>query len=570
MIRYWAAACVLLGLHGNPAAAEDWFVEAYFSDRAAIDRLGASFQHLQIDEARGVVRVDTDENGIRLLEQAGLDVRIDMVSSAKLRAFYAPADVPQSIPGFACYRTVEEARDSLDALVAAHPDLASLQDIGPTWEKEKNPAAGYEMRALRITNLATVAQDPDRPRMVMYGSIHAREYTPAELLNRMAEGLVAGYGVDPLSTWLVDHVDFRFIVHANPDGRKRAETGIGWRKNTNVDDAFCPGTPTSFSQPGVDLNRNFPFHWSGSGGSSTQACEQTFRGPAAGSEPETRNLLAYTVGTCDGSGNCSGGALPDRRAESLSSPAPEDYSGLFFDVHSYSQLVLWPWGDVSTEAPNGPSLRRLGRRLAWFNDYWPMPSIGLYPTRGSTVDTIYGYVGAAAYTIELGVDFFEDCSEFETATLPHNLSALLYAARAARRPYQWPQGPDARGITADTARVPAGSAVTLRATIDDTRYNHDNGNETTYAITGALAYVDLPPWHPDAAGLPMTASDGSFNAMTEAVEVTIPTAGLAPGKHLVWVQGKNARNGGTIGTPDAVFVEILADDTLFADDFETQ
>ena len=66
------------------------------------------------------------------------------------------------------------------------------------------------------------------------------------------------------------------------------------------------------------------------------------------------------------------------------------------------------------------------------------------------------------------------------------------------------------------------------------------------------------------------AVDGSFNATAETVEVTIPTAGLAPGKHLVWIQGINARNGGTAGTPDAVFIEIIGEDRLFADGFESR
>jgi len=117
-------------------------------------------------------------------------------------------------------------------------------------------------------------------------------------------------------------------------------------------------------------------------------------------------------------------------------------------------------------------------------------------------------------------------------------------------------------------RVAAGTAVTLRATIDDTRYNQDNGAETSYAITGAQAYVDLPPWRSGAVAIAAQPVDGSFNATSETIQVTIPTAGLAPGRHLVWIQGSNARNGGTVGTPDAVFIEIIGDDRLFADGFE--
>jgi hypothetical protein len=201
------------------------------------------------------------------------------------------------------------------------------------------------MRALRVTNLTTIAADPNRPKMVVFGSIHAREYTPAELLTRMAEWLVNGYGTDPQATWLVDHVDFRFVLQANPDGRKKAESGISWRKNTDTTNGACGGTPGSSAQPGIDLNRNFPFHWNttnGQGSSGTK-CNLTYRGPTAASETETQNLVGYVAGTLGTNSAYSGGVLPDRRPDDVNIAAPDDYAGLFFDIHSYSQLVLWPW-----------------------------------------------------------------------------------------------------------------------------------------------------------------------------------------------------------------------------------
>src|SRR5690606_21026889 len=148
-----------------------------------------------------------------------------------------------------------------------------------------DPAEGYEMRALRITNLATAADDPDRPAMVVFGSIHAREYPPAEITTRFAEWLALNYGSDPEATWLVDHNDFRLVLQANPDGRKIAEgdvdePGVWWRKNVNDIDGQCNG----WGDDGIDLNRNFPFHWhiTGDGwdaGSSGDPCDETFRGP---------------------------------------------------------------------------------------------------------------------------------------------------------------------------------------------------------------------------------------------------------------------------------------------------
>lgn len=557
----------------HPALADEWMVEAHYPDQAALTRAASRFQHVIVDAGRQTLRVDTDEAGIAALEDAGLTVTIDQADTARLRAFQArmrdaiASGLPQltasgypSIPGYACYRTVEGAYQTMDDLVAAQPTLATIDEIGPSWQKSQN-SGGYEMRALRITNLATLASEPARPVFVAFGSIHAREYTPAELLTRMAEWLVQGYGTDPQATWLVDHVDFRLILEANPDGRKQAESGILWRKNTNTVDGYCPGTPDGWSQPGIDLNRNFPFHWNTTGGegSSGDRCDQTYRGPSAGSEPETQNLVRYGVGTA-GAGGYSGGALPDRRHGDLVGAAPDDYAGIFFDIHSYSQLVLWSWGDTYTAAPNDAALRALGRRIAWFNGYDPKASVELYPTDGTTVDTFYGALGTPAYTIELGVDFFESCSTFEnptSGTYVKNFAALKYAARAAAAPYKLPTGPDVYNLAASAPVQGAGGPyVTLTATIDETRYSTRRGTQATYPIQAAYAYVDTLPWQAGAVPIALSAVDGAFDAKTEAVRGDVPLAGLAPGRHLVYVQGVNTLNGGTRGTPDAIFVDV--------------
>jgi hypothetical protein len=551
--------------------ADEWFVEAHYPDHAALVRGAALFQHVIVDAERQVLRVDTDDDGIRRLEDAGLTVTIDAADTARMRAFYArmqeaiQSRQPQetdggypSIPGYACYRTVEGTYLTMDDLVAAQPGLAEIHMLGPSWQKTQNAATGYDMRTLRVTNLATAATDPDRPKMVVFGSIHAREYTPAELLTRMAEWLVSGYGTDPEATWLVDHVDFRFVLQANPDGRKKAETGLSWRKNTDTANGNCT---SNANNSGIDLNRNFPFHWNTTGGqgSSGTKCNETYRGPTAASEPETQNLVAYVAGTLGGNGVYSGGALPDRRPDDISTASPDDYVGLFFDIHSYSQLVLWPWGDTTSAAPNRTPLQTFGRRLAWFNNYTPEQSDSLYPTDGATDDNFYGTLGVPAYTIELGVQFFESCSTFTSTTYPKNFSALRYAARAAAAPYRLPTGPDAYGIAATTPAMGAGGPyTTVTATIDDLRYNQNNGTQSTFAIRAANAYVDQLPWQPGAVAIPLSASDGAFNGKTEAVSGDVSLVGLAAGRHIIYVQGVNTAGGGsgTAGTPNAVFVDV--------------
>ncbi len=579
MHRLLLAIALVLAAGLPTAQAEEWMVEAHYPDHAALIRATSKLQHAIVDTERQVLRVDTDENGIAALKAAGLSVSIDMVDTARLRAFQSSMDHAlqvgsvttnaagyPSIPGRACYRTVEGTYQTMEDLEAAYPELVEVHDIGPSWQLTRG-TGGYQMRSLRVTNLASVANEPNRPTFVALGSIHAREYTPAELLTRMAEWLVTGYGTDPQATWLVDHVDFRFILQANPDGRKKAETGASWRKNANNSYGACSGTS---QYVGIDLNRNFPFHWNttNGGGSSGNPCNQTYRGPSAGSEPETQNLVRYVAGMSSFNGY-QGGALPDGRQGDVSGPAPDDYAGLFFDIHSYSKLVLWSWGDTYTPAPNDDALRTLGRRMAWFNGYTPQASVELYPTDGTTDDTFYGLIGAPSYTIELGVEFFESCTTFQNTTYPVNIAALKYAARTTVAPYQLPAGPDVRDITTSAPlQGPAGSYVQINAVIDDLRYNNSNGTQATYAIQAANAYIDTPPWAANAVAIPLQPTDGVFNGKFENVTGEIPLAGLASGRHLVYVQGINALSGGTAGAPDAVFIDVLLGNEIFLDDFE--
>jgi hypothetical protein len=578
-----AAALAAAGIGStcvHAASGSAWIVEARYPDPATLQRVSARYEHLIVDRKRGVLRVETDQTGIRALEDDGLAVTVDLAASARLNGFQARLQQAQldgvgidSIPGFTCFRTVEETYATMDQMIANHPGIVAIDEIGPTWKKVQNTAQGYTMRALRITNLATAASEPDRPSMVVFGSIHAREKAPAELTTRFAEWLVNGYGTDPEATWLVDHNDFRLVLEANPDGRKLAEQQLYQRKNVDTINGPCGGTPSISSQYGVDLNRNFPFHWNitNGEGSSGSFCSQTYRGPVKGSEPETQNFINYVAGACDAAGNCSGGVFEDRRNGPMNpstvagdggDAAPDDTSGFFIDIHRNAALVLWPWGDTDNGvgAPNEAALRTLGRRLAWFNGYTPEQSNELYKTDGTTDDSMYGLLGVPGFTIETdGADFFQDCASFESTTVPHNIAALRYAARTLHATYQLPAGPDALDISAGSDLVVAGDALPLAARIDDTRFNQStagNGDLATIrTIGGASAYVDTLPWEPGAIAHPLAAADGAFDASAESVVGTLDTSGLVPGRHLVHVQGVDVA--GNHGPPNAAMIELV-------------
>jgi carboxypeptidase T len=447
----------------------------------------------------------------------------------------------ESIPGFACYETVEETFDAAQAIVSKYPKLAQWVDVGDSWQKTQG-AGGYDMRVLKLGNAVVGG---DKPKLFVNSAIHAREYATAPLALAFAHQLTDGYGKDADATWILDHHEVHLMLHTNPDGRKKAETGLLWRKNTNTN--YCGATSNS---RGADLNRNFTFSWNATGGlgSSGRECDETYRGPSAGSEPETQAVEAYVRNL-----------WPDRRGPDLNDKAPKNTSGVHIDVHSVAQLVMWPYGETTQPAPNGPALEEMGRRLAYFNGYEPLQAVGLYYTDGTTRSVSYGELGVAAFTIELGEDdFFESCSVYKSTVRPGNLPALLYAAKVVRTPYVTPGGPDVTNVSlsknAATQKVPAGTQVKLTAGTTDLRFNNSNGTAPTQNIAQAEFYIDTPPWNAGATAKPLAAADGSFDAKTENVSGTIDTTGLSSGRHIVYVRARDAGN--TWGPITASFLRI--------------
>jgi carboxypeptidase T len=512
-------------------------VRIYYTDRTELAALSARLDVWSVHAKEGYLEAGVSPSEYFSLLTKGYRVEIDTEQTAAMnRPAIALPGQTNGIPGYPCYRTVEETFATAQNIVSNYPTLAQWIDIGDSWEKTApGGLPGYDMLVLKLTNLTTPTP---KPKFFVMSSMHAREYTPAELNTRFAEYLVNNYGIDPDATWLLDYNEVHLLLQANPDGRKHAETGVSWRKNTNSN--YCASDPSSY---GADLNRNYPFHWGGSGSSGVE-CDETYRGPTVASEPETQAVIKYVQSQ-----------YPDLRPDDLTTPAPLTTTGIFLDLHSYSELVLWPWGFTSNPPPNSTTLQTLGRKFAYFNHYDPEQSIGLYPTDGTTDDFTYGTLGVPAYTWEMGANFFEACSTFENTIMPGNLPALVYAVKAARRPYMTPAGPDVLNVTAMPTATLAGALVTLTASANDTRYRAGSG-EPTQNIAAARYTIDAPSWATDMISYPMSAVDGSFNSTIKAITAQLNTTGLALGRHSVFIEAQDAS--GNWGVPTAVFVWVSA------------
>ena len=523
----------------DPFAIE--IVRAYYPDDTALAEVQRWTEPWSWDHAAGFILLDVNASERLWLEELGFRLEVDEALTAQYSQpnAYLPGQ-GSGIPGYACYRTVEETLATGADITASYPQLASWIDIGNSWEKEVGSSPGYDLMVLRLTNSAIPGS---KPILFAMTAIHAREYATAELNTRFAEYLVNNYGSDADVTWLLDYHEVHLLLQANPDGRKQAETGLLWRKNTNEN--YC--SPTSNSR-GADLNRNFPFQWNCCGGSSSSQCSETYRGPSPASEPEVQAITSYVDSI-----------FTDLRPDDFVTAAPITTTGVFLDIHSFGQQVLWPWGHQAAQPPNSQGLTTFGRKLAYFNGYEALQAInyGGGATDGTTDDFAYGTRGVAAYTFELGTTFFQACSTFENTIYPDNLPSLLYAAKAARAPYMLPAGPDPIDLSHDRLVVPVGisASLTFTATLDDTRFV--TASEPSQNIAAVEYYVDTPPWITSTTPIPvpMTPADGSFDNEVEVVSGSLDPSGLSLGRHTIYIRGQDAS--GNWGVVSAFFVDVV-------------
>lgn len=220
------------------------------------------------------------------------------------------------------YRRSADIEGIIDDLAADFPDLVTKIPLTPSLR-----------RRLPISALRIRAGDLEaRPGVLFVGGAHARELLNPDLLVDLVLDLLSHY-LDR-SDWVmggqrwpadtlravVESLDIFVLPNANPDGRERVlDVNRLWRKNRRDNPGICDG---------VDVNRNFDLLWgivtrdpSGAATTSRGACADTFVGPGGFSEPETANVRRL---------------LDDHAVE------------CFVDVHSFSELILHPWG----HAPN--------------------------------------------------------------------------------------------------------------------------------------------------------------------------------------------------------------------------
>ncbi len=263
------------------------------------------------------------------------------------------------------YHSAETLEQDLRRLAEGHPEIAELHEFGRSLEDRP-------IWALRLGDRRGSAL-----KMLFLGCHHAREWISVEVPYLLAEHLVNNASTNPVQQWL-QQGEIWVAPLVNPDGHEYSRTPGNrlWRKNRrrNADGSF-----------GVDPNRNYGYMW-GTLNVSTSShvpSDETYVGPRAFSEPETRAVRNLA--------------------------ARELFCGVI-TYHSYSQLILYPWGytlnpivdpDDRREMEDlAHEMQRLIRGVHG-ETYTPKQSSKLYPTAGTTDDWTYGEYAFPSFTVEL-------------------------------------------------------------------------------------------------------------------------------------------------------------------------
>uniref|UniRef100_A0AAF5RWY7 Zinc carboxypeptidase A 1 n=1 Tax=Wuchereria bancrofti TaxID=6293 RepID=A0AAF5RWY7_WUCBA len=284
------------------------------------------------------------------------------------------------------YHSYNEMIDYLNQLNAAYPDRTDVTNIGIT----------HEGRPIKLIKIGKPRQFR-KAGIWIDGGIHAREWVSPATVLYIIDQLVTKYDVNPQIRRLVDDMDWFIVPLLNPDGYEYTRSSTNpevrlWRKNRSP--IICRIAQNGiFLQPqqeccqGVDLNRNYDWHY-GMEGSSNDPCSEIYQGPSAFSEPETRAVHRFIA----------------KRRDTIKT---------FLTFHSYSQILMYPFGHrEQTYTSDVDDLKSTAVRAAnaLRAAYGTQYIVGtgadtLYPASGGAEDWAKGRMGIKySYLFELRPD----------------------------------------------------------------------------------------------------------------------------------------------------------------------
>ncbi|XP_068123849.1 carboxypeptidase B2 [Hyperolius riggenbachi] len=262
------------------------------------------------------------------------------------------------------YHSLEDINFWIEQITEKHPDMLERIHIG----------SSYEKRPIYVLKLSGKEKTATNAIWIDCG-IHAREWISPAFCLWFVGHAVAFYDADTHMKRLLKYTDFYILPVMNVDGYHYSwTTNRMWRKNRSKHpDSDCIG---------VDLNRNFDAGWCGPG-ASTNPCKDTYCGRFPESEPEVAAVAGFI-----------------RQHQ-------EDIKG-YITIHSYSQMVLFPYSYKKEKAKDHEELFQLATRVSegirTATKKWYIPGTGadtIYLAPGGSDDWAYDLGIKYSFTMEL-------------------------------------------------------------------------------------------------------------------------------------------------------------------------
>ncbi|MEV4621007.1 M14 family zinc carboxypeptidase [Asanoa sp. NPDC049573] len=374
------------------------------ADRNAVAGTGASIDYVE----HGVLNITATGAEAAAIQRLGFTLEKQAappaVSGGPTAQAFPPAD--------SAYHDYAELTAVVNQVVADHPTIARKLSIGSSYE-------GRDLMAVKISD--NVNTDEAEPEILFNAQQHAREHLTVEMAIYVLNLFTDNYGTDSRITNLVNNREIWVVPTMNPDGSEYdIATGSyrSWRKNRQPN--------AGSSNVGTDLNRNWGYNFGCCGGSSGTTSSETYRGPSAFSAPETRALRDFVNSRVVG-------GVQQIKAN--------------IDFHTYSQLVLWPYGYTTANTATGmtaddySTFATIGQQMAATNGYTPEQSSDLYITDGDSLDWLWATHKIWAYTFEMypgssGGGGFYPPDEVIPAQTSRNREAVLILSEYADCPYR--------------------------------------------------------------------------------------------------------------------------------------
>lgn len=442
------------------------------------------------------------------------------------------------------YYTYEEYVDRMKGLEASNPNIVDLVSLSPkTWQ-------GRTIYALKISDKDYVRDDAiedsffykfkkqyykykkpkkkelKEPQVLFFGNMHARETISANIAYGIAKYLVENYDKNEKIKSLVDNREIYIIPVLNPDGVNKFINEINkdgysyWRKNCRdingdgkIDREYylldngetiydlmgvdLEGRDYTYTGDGVDLNRNFSFHWGGEG-ASVYGFSDIYAGPFDDKDddgdwnPETDDLNGNNKPDIDFDGprnnsfdyekgdyyslNSSGrydpephvnedpvdlidndgdGLIDEDPAGGFSEPETIafknlvdslDYLVASISFHSCGNLIMYPPGYSDIEIKDEALFKKIAEGMRdeqVYDKYKVQPSYKLYKAAGDSEDWLYFKKGVLAFIVEVGkcndsasntMEYFNPPVEGIKKTVDNNVPMAVYLIEIADNP----------------------------------------------------------------------------------------------------------------------------------------